>query len=402
MKRISLQSMDFHNNVHPELARIREHDPFHRGKLSTMVDLWLVTRYEDVDRLLTSDDLRKNPFSGGLVSSLLQRALPGTIKTLTTSLLMQDPPDHRRLRRLVQRAFTPRTAHQLEERILELTNELIDNLPKNETFDLIEHFALPLPIRIIAEMVGVPEEDLDEFKRLAHAVTQPLSPTNMHKLLPPLREFSAYIQELAEQRRAEPREDLLSLLVQAEEDGDKLTHDELVSMIFTILVAGHETTVSLIANGTLALLDHPEQRDLLFSDVDAHLDNTIEEILRFDGPLIATELYFAKRPIEGHGKTIPEGARVMMSVLAANRDPTIFDAPNTFDITRDNRRQIAFGKGIHYCLGAPLARLEGKIALSSLFERAPTLKLAESKEALRYLPTWMLNKLERLPVIIPS
>ena len=260
MKRISLQSPEFHNNVHEELARIRAAQPFHRGKLTAMMDVWLITRHADIEELLTGDALKKNPFSGGGAPALLQKMLPRTVRTLTSSLLMADPPDHRRLRRLVQRAFTPRTVQALEGRIEEIADGLLDACLDKGHFDLIEHYALPLPVRIIAEMVGIPDEDIDRFKELAHGVIQPMTPANLPIVLPALYRFSAYIKELATLRRRDPREDLMTGLVKAEEDGDTLSEDELVSMVFTLLLAGHETTVSLIANGALALLRHPEQR----------------------------------------------------------------------------------------------------------------------------------------------
>lgn len=397
MARLSIQSADFHDNAHAHFARMREHTPVYRARLRPFKDVYLVTRYEDVKALLSSDQLVKSPESVG-TGHKRSRWMPAIVRGLMSGLLTSDDPAHKRLRRLIGKAFTPKRVSELGPRISQITDELVSDLARDDAFDLIERFALPLPVRVIAELVGVPEQDLDLFMGWVHRITQPAVSIKAVMILPALREFLNYISKLANLRRADPRDDLMTALVQAEERGSYLSEEELQAMVITLLTAGHETTVSLISNGVRALLNHPEQWALLKQDPARHIDAAIEEVLRYDGPLLTTELYYARQRFELCGVMIPEGAAVLPAIASANRDAAVFDTPDRFDITREHNPHLAFGRGVHFCVGAPLARLEARYALLAIIAHMPEIELAQPDDTLELHSLWILNKLKALPV----
>lgn len=312
------------------------------------------------------------------------------------NMLTVDPPDHTRLRRLASKAFTPHMIESLRPRIQQIADELLDRVKDQGKMDLIADFAYPLPIIVISEMLGIPAADRDRFRDWTHKLGKAaLDPTQAEAVRAALEEFTRYIQTLLTEKRKHPGQDVTSGLVQAYDEGDKLSENELLSTIWLLITAGHETTVNLIANGVLALLRHPEQMCLLRSDP-ALLPSAVEELLRYAGPILITNR-LAGEDITMHGKEIRKGEIILISLAGANVDPHHFSNPESMDITRKENEHLAFGKGIHLCLGAPLARLEGQIAFGTLLRRLPELRLAIEPEKLNYhLST--LRSLVSLPV----
>ena len=359
---------------------------------------YLVTGFAEARALLADPRLRKN--SQG-IRELFEAKLPPDApqnsvgQDLNWHMLNSDPPDHTRLRKLVNKAFTSRTVARLRPRVEEITAGLLDALAGQERADLVPSFAAPLPITVICELLGVREEDRTEFsdwsRTLLTAAVRPEDAQNA------AQNMFGYLTGLIAQKRAEPAEDLLSDLVHASDDGDSLSEPELVSMAFLLLVAGHETTVNLIANGVLALLREPEQLALLRAQPEL-LPGAVEEFLRFDGPIHLATLRFTAEPVEVGGVTIPAGEFVLVSLLGANRDAERFPEPDRLDITRAAGGHLAFGHGIHYCVGAPLARLEAEIALGGLLARFPDLALDAKPDELVYRRSSLVHGLEALPV----
>ncbi|MBM4791637.1 cytochrome P450 [Streptomyces sioyaensis] len=311
-----------------------------------------------------------------------------------------NPPDHTRMRALVSQAFTRRRVERLAPRIEELTDELFTAMERTPgPVDLIEGLATPLPVAVISELLGVPTEDRHRMLTWSHAVAGALVPDF---LLPPgaaeqearaRREFTDYLRELVVERRRAPGDDLLSALVTVHDDGDALTENELLATCTLLLIAGHETTVNLIGNGTLALLRHPDQLTRLRNDP-ALTDNAVEELLRYDSPVQLT-VRFALQDAEVAGVPVPAGSTLLLLIGAANRDPAAYEHPERLDIGRTPLRHLAFGQGIHFCLGAPLARLETQIALRMLLARAPQVRLAGEPEWKDHIT---LRGLSRLPL----
>ena len=324
--------------------------------------------------------------------------VPGFLRPLEQNMLDLDDPDHRRLRTLVSRAFTPRLIGGLRRRVEAICRELLDATERKGGVELVRDYALPLPATVIAELLGVPAADHRKFHRWSNRLVSISSGRDLWRALPAALAFIRYLRKMSERRRVSPADDLMSALVQAEEDGDKLDQDELLAMSFLLLVAGHETTVNLIASGTLELLEHPEQLEELRSDP-LRVKPAVEELLRYTSPVeIATERY-ARQDLEVSGTEIPRGELVLAVLGSANRDEQHFDAPNDLDLWRDPNRHLAFGRGgIHHCLGAPLARMEGQIAITTLLQRLPNLRLAADPESLRWNRGLFLRGLQELPI----
>lgn len=396
---IRLDSEDFSQNAHAHLKSMRENNPVCETRFAGRKTAWLITRYEDVKSSLKDERIIKNPNNAKSDSGKTGNFwMPKTFRPLMKNMLNSDEPDHRRLRNLVHKAFTPGMIAGLEPKIQSITDDLLTKAIEQREVDLIEAFALPLPVTVIAEMIGVPEADRPRFFGWTRKIIVSPTPVNMLLAVPPLMAMMKYLRKLAEQRKADPQDDLLTALVQAEdEQGDRFTEDELLAMVFILLVAGHETTVGLISNGTHALLTNPDQLDLLKSDFSI-IETAVEELLRYDGPLISGELSFAKQDIEWHGVTIPRGEVILSAILSANRDGTEFENPDQLDLTRTPNRHLAFGHGIHYCLGAPLARLEAKIAFTTLLQRCPELQFQGDPQELKYQAVMMLHRHVAMPV----
>jgi len=400
---VNIASPGHKANPYPFYARLRAESPVHRVTLPDKQTAWLVTRYADVAAALKDERLVKdklNALTPGQVAK--QPWMPGFLKPLERTMLDVDAPDHTRLRALVHMAFTPRLVEAMTERMQALTEDLLDRLldprrPRRQV-DLIREYALPIPTTIIAEMLGVPVADKHKFHRWSSAIVSS-NATGLGMLLaiPRVVAFVRYIRKLIASRRASPQADLVSALVSSGEAGDQLSADELLAMVFLLLIAGHETTVNLIGNGTLALLENPDQMETLRQDP-ALIRTAVEELLRYASPLeTATERY-AREDVTIEGVTIPQGSLVFAALASANRDDRRFPNPDKLDLTREPNRHLAFGLGIHYCLGAPLARLEGQIAINALLRRAPNLQLAVAPNTLRWRKGLVLRGLAALPV----
>ncbi len=341
-------------------------------------DMWFLSRYEDCKALLT--DRRLGHIERGI------------------SMLFQNPPDHTRLRGLVNRAFTPRMVEQNRDRVQAITNRLLDDVQVDGQMDLIAKFAYLLPVTVIAEMLGVPPEDHVVFQEWSKILVKSLDLGDhtgiQAQLENVLESFRAYFSHLIAERRGAPKDDLLSALVEAEEAGDRLSEMELYATCQLLLVAGHETTVNLIGNGVLALLRDPDAMQRLQNDP-ALIASAVEELLRYDSPIQLISRS-ALEDMTYREVTFRRGQRVAFLLGAANRDPAQFEAPNQLDLARSNNAHLAFGGGIHYCLGAPLARLEGQIAINTLLQRMPHLKLVT--EELTYQDNYVFRGVEALPV----
>ncbi len=396
-KPLKMYTRDFVQNPHAYFAQLRRNAPVMPAKLTRWQQVYLISRYDDVAAALKDERIIKNPSAAATGGAGGIPWMPKAFEPLLHNMLNMDDPDHRRLRNLVHKAFTPRMIMGLAARIEAIANQLLDTALAQERVDLIEAFAMPLPVTVIAEMIGIPPEDRPRFRRWTKRIIVNPTPLNMAGAVPAVWQFMRYARQLADQRRAEPRADLLTALIEAEDEGEQFTEEELLGMIFLLLVAGHETTVNLIGNGMLALLNHPEQLALLQAQPEL-IENAVEELLRYESPLMTSEMSFAREEMTLHGVTIPKGATVLPALISANRDESIFANADQLDLTRTPNRHLAFGQGVHYCLGAPLARLEGKIAFTTLLARAPELQLAVPREKIKYRTIMILRGLKELPV----
>jgi cytochrome P450 PksS len=361
-----------------------------------------LTRYEDVFNALKDPRLandRSNAVEGSR-NFLDHWWVPRIFRMFQKNMVGQDEPNHRRLRNLVHKAFTPRMIENLSARVEQLVNELLDEAARKPRVDLIADFALPLPLTVISEMLGVPEKDRQRFRHMMGKLAEDLGTASLSNLIfsyPTSIRLERFFRELVKLRREQPGEDLTSALVRAEEEGDRLDEDELISMIFLLLFAGHETTVNLIGNGTLALLENPEQLQKLREHPEL-IDSAIEELLRYANPVGQPGPRFAREDLEIQGHKIPKGSMVMPLLASANRDEAAFENADRLDIARNPNRHVAFGYGIHYCLGAPLARLEGRLAILHLVRRFPELRLAVPREKLVWRKNIGLHGLKALPL----
>ncbi|KUJ66729.1 cytochrome [Streptomyces albus subsp. albus] len=408
-----LFTWEFASNPYPAYAWLREHAPVHRTALPSGVEAWLVTRYADARQALADPRLSKNPLHhSDDAHGRGKVGIPGERSAnLMTHLLNIDPPDHTRLRRLVSKAFTPRRVAEFAPRVQQLTDRLIDGFAGRGTADLIHEFAFPLPIYAICDMLGVPAEDQDDFRDWAGMMIRHDLPggkrTPRGGVARAVKRMRGYLAELIHRKReelgaSEQQDDLISGLIRASDHGEHLTENEAAAMAFILLFAGFETTVNLIGNGTYALLRNPEQRALLQDAADrgdqALLAGAVEELLRYDGPVEIATWRFATEPITLGGQRIATGDPVLVVLAAADRDPERFDRPDVLDLTRGDNQHLGYGHGIHYCLGAPLARLEGQTALATLLRRLPDLRLAADPDDLRWRGGLIMRGLRTLPV----
>ncbi|WP_083677677.1 cytochrome P450 [Paenibacillus sp. FSL R7-0337] len=376
--------------------RLREEEPVHRFLLPGGQFAWLVSRYEDALKVLQDSRFVTNPPNAGNEEA----SLPSHQEVISRNLISVGPEDHRRLRRLIQKAFTPRMIEGLRGRIEEISEELLDTIAGKGTrkMDLIEEYAFPLPIIVICEMLGVPLEDQDRFRGWSDVIMEGFNNPELDQASDEvMKAFVDYLQELIAERRKHLQNDLISSLISVEEEGEALTEQELYALVFVLIIAGHETTVNLIGNGVLALLEHPEQKQMLLAQPE-FIQSAIEEMLRFNGPAEVSNIRWATEDLELDGKQIRQGDMLFVSLLSANRDSLKFQEPDTFDITRKVNDHIAFGKGVHYCLGAPLARLEGEIAVSALLRRMPDIRLEVEEEQLEWRPGMIIRGVKAFPV----
>ncbi len=395
---IDLSSPAFKADPFPTLARLRAEEPVHRTALSDGTPLWLLTRYADVQDLLQDGRFAKDRRRARTAQERARGPwIPKMFRPLERNMLDLDPPDHTRLRALVHKAFTPRLVERMRGRIEELCHGLIDRMAARGRADLVADFALPLPVTVIAEILGVPARDRAGFHRWSNALVSVDSPGAGWRVLPHVYFFVLYLRRFFARRRAEPGDDLASALIQAEEQGDALDADELLAMIFLLLIAGHETTVHLIGGGVAALLEHPDEADRLRGDPSL-APAAVEELLRFVSPVFLTTERYAREPVALHGVTIPRGGLAFGALASANRDEAVFEHPDALDLARSPNKHLAFGHGIHYCLGAPLARLEAQIAIPALLTRLPDLRRTRPPASLRWKKSLVLRGLETLPV----
>jgi cytochrome P450 len=369
--------------------------PIHRVVLPGGAETWLVTGYAAARAALADPRLVK----GGPRDAPFARLLPADLQAaMGNHLLSLNPPDHTRLRRMVAAAFTRRRSERLAPRVQQIADDLVDRLADRDRADLIADYAYPLPITVICELLGIPEADRDEFRTWsAPLVTGVLAGFEAYSTA--AAAMVAYLRELLAAKRRDPADDLLSALLAVRSDGTALTEDELTSMALLLLIAGHETTVNLIGNGILALLTHPDQLTALRAVPD-RIDAAVEELLRFDAPLQSAIPLRAAAPIEIGGALVSTGEVVVVSLLAANRDPSRLPGADRLDLARPTTQHLAFGHGVHHCLGAPLARVEGRIALSTVLGRFPDLRLAVPVDELTRTPSLLMNGLVELPVLL--
>lgn len=390
----------FEANPYPTYAAMQRNDPIYWRAWNDGGGMWIVTRYEDVATILRDHKRFVKNYSNSLTPEQQAQQPPqDTIfQIIDNHLLNHDPPDHTRLRHLVNKAFTPRMINQLRSRVEAIAHQLLDQVEHKGQMDLIDDYAFPLPIIVIAELLGLPVEDRDQLRQWSHGFIAPVrNEAELQIFKSVMIDFTNYLRELFTQRRQKPQDDLITAMVQAEEAGDKLSEAELFSMVVLLIVAGHETTVNSIGTGVLSLLRHPDQYKRL-SQEPALVETAVEELLRYDGPVITSTPRWASEDVEIGGQLIRRGERVEVVISAANRDPEQFSNPDQLDITRQDNRHLGFGLGIHYCLGAPLARMEGKLALTILLKRLPHLRLNAPFEELEWQLLPPVRGLKHLPL----
>jgi cytochrome P450 len=385
-------SPSVYTDPYPTYERLREKDPVH---WSPLMDSWVFSRYKHVDGILRDHKRFSNDTS--------KRGNPSHIDESfdlanQPSMLFRDPPDHTRLRALVSRAFTPAVVEGLAGHIRAIADDLLDQLDDPSAFDLMEAIAAPLPVIVIAELLGVPTEDRPQFQIWSRHRARGLEPNITDKerrlVTEAGKELDAYFLGIIDQRRREPQDDLISGLVAAEEAGDKLSQAELLAMLRLLLVAGNETTTKLIGNGMLALLRNPEQLEVLRQSPDL-MPSAIEELLRYDAP-VQLDVRVALEDVEFDGRHVKKGQGIMVLLGSANRDPEVFSEPDRLDLTRQEANHISFGRGIHHCLGASLARLEGRLTFEAIMERFADIRMQTDRPVFR--DNIILRGLEVLPV----
>ncbi|MEU0933294.1 cytochrome P450 [Embleya sp. NPDC005971] len=391
-----LFSREFVADPYPAYAHLREHRPVHWTTLPSGVEAWLVTRYADAKQALADQRLSKDPRWSEAAWKQGKVGIPGERSGVGAHLLNLDPPDHTRLRRLVAKAFTPRRIEEFRPRIQELTDSLLDDFARNGEADLIHDFAFPLPIHTICDLLGVPEEDQADFRTWAGMMVRHGGGPR-GGVARSVKKIRGYLAELIHRKRAAPSTDLISDLIRASDHDDHLTEAEVAAMCFVLLFAGFETTINLIGNGMHALFSNPEK----LREIRSHptsLPSAIEELLRYDGPVELATWRYATRSLTIGDQEIAAGEPVLVVLAAADRDPRRFAEPDLLDPARADNQHLAFGHGIHYCIGAPLARLEGQIAIGTLLSRLPDVRLAQPEDELRWRGGLIMRGLQRLPV----
>ncbi|MEC0669463.1 cytochrome P450 [Bacillus haynesii] len=393
-----LSSAAFKDEAYEFYKRLRASRPVYPVSMGDLGEGWLITRYDDAVHILKDARMKKNYENVFTEEELENFSALENEEPLSKHMLNSDPPDHGRLRSLVQKAFTPRMVLQLENRIQKIADSLLDQVEPNHSMNLVDDFAFPLPIIVISEMLGIPLEDRQKFRVWSQAIidfsdTPESLEENKHKI----GEFVEYLEYLVRKKRDEPAEDLVSALIQAESEGTTLSIEELYSTIMLLIVAGHETTVNLITNMTFALLNNPDQLKKLRQNPDL-IDSAIEEALRFYSPVELTTLRWAAEPFTLHGQEIKRKDVIIISLASANRDDTFFPDADRFDIKRKDNRHLAFGHGSHFCLGAPLARLEAKIAIQTLLRRFEHIEIKGERKQIKWKGNFLMRALEELPL----
>ncbi|MFT4041500.1 MAG: cytochrome P450 [Thermomicrobiales bacterium] len=416
---VDITSPEARQNAFARYAELRQQCPVMRVNVEgaggdTNVDglpqqlIWLFTDYDANNRGLLHPAVGVDPTAALTPEQLAHiPPPPEAMKPLQRNILSLDPPEHTRLRKLAQPAFTASAIEKLRPRIQAITDDLLDaidaqaaaagTMAPHRHMELLSQFAYPLPVTVICEMLGIPEADREQTRAWSENLLRPMQPEEMEEIGRGIGEFIAYLRGLFAQRRAAPQDDMITQLLQAEIDGDRLTEDDVLAMVFILFVAGHITTVNLITSGVFLLLTHPDQLAKLRAEP-GDIVNAVEEILRYYGPAETSTLRFARSDFEIEGQQIERGSPLLFLLASANHDPERFTDPETFDISRaDANRHIAFGKGIHACLGAPLARLEAQIAIGTLVRRYPDLALAVPADEITWQRSF-LRSLSSLPL----
>lgn len=395
-----LASPAFKADPYPAYRQLRSFAPLHYRRMPSGRGAWLVTGYKEALAVFKDKRFIKDVRTALALQGRALRPLEGgsLYHIFNTHMLNLDPPDHTRLRRLVSQAFTPRMVEQYRESMQAIAHGLIDVVQAQGAMDLIEAFASRFPLSVITQMLGIPLQDRLQFREWANTLMEGFgNPQPNPQALPQIEAFTAYVQDLVMQKRAHPAEDLTGMLIRAESEGKGLTEIEVMSTLFLLLVAGHEMSVNLIGNSIFHLLQYPQQW-MLLKEQPALIPAAIEECLRYNGPTAMTTKRWAGEDIQIGDTLIRRGEAVLIAVGAANHDPEEFQEPDTFDVTREGKKHLAFGLGNHYCLGAHLARLEGEIALSTLLRRLPDLRLNADPQSLTWRSGPLMMGLCELPV----
>ena len=401
--RFDLRSQTFKQDPFPTLALMREAGPVVRARLSPFGAVWLATSYAAVSDLLCDHHrFVQSPETAGSWMGSILRLMPRTLQPFTSNILLRDEPDHRRLRRLVERAFRGRTVDALRPRLEALADEAADGLARQASrapngVDLLAHFARPFPLGVICELLGLPPEDRARFTRWAARFSTSSVLRGIVLGLGGVGKTMRYLRDEIARQAVRPRDGLLAALIEAEETGDRLTEDEVVAMALLLLAAGHETILHQIAGSVLLLLDHPEQRRELTADWTL-ADGAVEELLRHFSYTQFSRPRFASEDVTFRGRSIRRGRMILACLAAANSDPAVFDDPGRLNFHRPPHRHLALGDGIHFCLGAALARAELEIALRRLFTRHPHLRLAVPRSRVRFSERPGTRGLVSLPV----
>jgi cytochrome P450 len=403
IRKYELYSKEFRKNSHATFAQMRREAPLLKQTgIDGKTQIWFVTRYAEAQQVLLDDKhFVRDPqlvFAQEELERIFGKLDPQVDRMMNNHMLNRDGEDHRRLRSIVSKAFTSKVIQNMRPRIETIAQDLLDKVIANGKMELVSDYAFPLPITVIAELLGIPLDNQNQFRMWSNAFVRPaIKPEEQQEAMRLLMEFAMYMQQLVAERRRQPGNDLLSGLIHAEEGGARLDESELFSMLSLLIVAGHETTVSLIGNTVLALLRYPDTLKEIKNNPEL-IASAIEEFLRYDSPVERTLTRFVAQDIEFAGQQLKRGDLVIVILGSANRDEAQFPSSGILDIHRKQNAHIAFGKGAHYCLGAPLARLEGEIAARVLFERIPNLELDIPAEELEWRDVPLFHSLVHLPV----
>jgi cytochrome P450 len=397
-----LYSQDYAHHAYERFKEMRKERPvLQQPGLDGETQIWFLSRFEDIVAMLKDDQHFVLDYHLAIDQDQIRRfqaGRPDVMEMVNNHLLTKEGEDHRRLRALVSQAFTPRRISDMRPRIQEIARELLDKVTGQGQMDLVESYAFPLPIIVIAELLGIPAEDRNQFRAWSDIFVKPaISKEDQNRFVQMSMQFVAYLQTLFTDRRKNPRNDLISALLQAEEAGDKLSTPELFSMIVLLIIAGHETTVTLIGNASVALMTHPDSMSRLKQHPE-EMPHAVEEFLRFDAPVNRTVTRIVAQDIQLAGYHFRRGELVIGLLGSANHDETHFKDADMLSIERGDRSHLAFGYGVHYCLGSPLARLEAEIALNTLLRRLPNLRLAVPAEKLEYREVPLFHAYAHIPV----
>ena len=399
-RKVDIYSAAHKRDPFPLYAFLRSEAPVFEVRVPVLKRAWLVTRYDDVVLCLKdSDRFVKNPRNAGLSSpKSMPWWTPASLRTLSENMLDQDDPAHQRLRVLINKAFSRARIEQLRNRVEILAEDLVDRMCAKLKPDVVEDFALPLPLTVISELLGLPEEARTHLRRWSNVFLGARSEFRMALSLPSIFAFMRFLRHLVATRRHTPKDDLISALIAVEESGDRLSEKELIAMLVLLIIAGHETTVNLIGSGTLALIENQREKERLVGDFSL-LGSAVEELLRFTAPVeTATERY-AAQDIDMHATRIRRGDVILPVIASANRDPQKFAKPDRLDVARKPNPHLAFGDGVHYCVGSHLTKMEAEIAFGCLLRRLPKLRLACRAHELRWRAAPVVRGLKSLPVI---